>query len=328
MLSSSKFERQSAEYDVEPSKPKKKWFSRLNEGLQRTRSRLTDGLNHLIIGKKTIDTDLLDKLEMILLTADVGMEASQSILKKLSQQVARKSLSDPTILMSALKAELLAILEPCQQPLNINQSPFVILTVGVNGVGKTTTVAKLAHFYQLQNKRVILAAGDTFRAAAIEQLQTWCERKQVPVIAQQPGADSASVIYDAMEAAIARNYDILIADTAGRLHTQLHLMEELEKIKHVIKKINPEAPHETLFVIDAGTGQNAINQAEQFDAYISLSGIALTKLDGTAKGGVIFAVAKKMRLPIRFIGVGEQLNDLKVFNAKEFIAALCLKRSQ
>lgn len=322
MFGFSKSKHQSTESDVESSKPKKKWFFRLNKGLQRTRNRLTDSLSHLILDKKTVDADFLDKLEMILLTADVGMEASQSILKKLSQQVARKSLSDRIALISALKTELLAILEPCQHSLNINQSPFVILIVGVNGVGKTTTVAKLAHFYQLKNKRVMLAAGDTFRAAAIEQLQTWGGRNQVPVIAQQPGADSASVIYDAIEAATARNYGILIADTAGRLHTQSHLMEGLEKIKRVIKKINPEAPHETLLVIDAGTGQNAINQAEKFNEYIGLSGIALTKLDGTAKGGIIFAITKKMQLPIRFIGVGEQIDDLRPFDAEEFIAAL------
>lgn len=327
MFSFSKSKRQSTEDDVESLKQKKKWFFHLNKGLRRTRNRFTDAIGHLILGKKTIDADFLDKLEMILLTADVGMQASQSILKKLSQQVARKSLADPTALMSALKTELLAILKPCQYPLNINQSPFFILTVGVNGVGKTTTVAKLAHFYQLQNKRVMLAAGDTFRAAAIEQLQTWGGRNQVPVIAQQPGADSASVIYDAIKAAIVRNYDILIADTAGRLHTQCHLMEELKKIKHVIKKINPKVPHETLLIIDAGTGQNAISQVEKFDEYIGLSGIALTKLDGTAKGGVIFAIAKKMQLPIRFICIGEQLDDLITFNAEEFIDILLGRRS-
>ena len=312
--------------DVESSKLKKKWFFHLNKGLRRTRNWLTDALR-LILSKKTIDADLLDKLEVILLTADVGMKASQSILEKLSQQVARKSLLDPTALINVLKTELLAILEPCQCPLNINQSPFVILIVGVNGVGKTTTAAKLTHFYQLQNKRVMLAAGDTFRAAAIEQLQTWGERNQVPVIAQQPGADSASVIYDAMKAATARNYDILIADTAGRLHTKSHLMEELKKIKHVIKKINPGAPHETLLIIDAGTGQNAINQVEQFNESIGLNGISLTKLDGTAKGGVVFGIAKKIQLPIRFICVGEQIDDLITFNAKEFITILLNRKS-
>ncbi|AAO91394.1 signal recognition particle-docking protein FtsY [Coxiella burnetii] len=306
----------------ETSKPKKGWLGRLNESLKRTRSRLTDGLSNLVLGKKTIDASLLEELEMILLSADIGIEATQSILNNLSQQVARKSLSDPKALIDALKIELLNILEPCQKHLEISASPFVILTVGVNGVGKTTTIAKLAHFYQSQKKRVMLAAGDTFRAAAIEQLQTWGQRNNAPVIAQQPGADSASVIYDAMEAATARHYDLLIADTAGRLHTQSHLMDELAKIKRVMKKINPDAPHETLLVLDAGTGQNAINQAEQFHEHIGLTGIAITKLDGTAKGGVIFAIAKKMQLPIRFIGMGEKIEDLKPFNAKEFIAAL------
>ncbi|MFK3616818.1 signal recognition particle-docking protein FtsY [Coxiella burnetii] len=306
----------------ETSKPKKGWLGRLNESLKRTRSRLTDGLSNLVLGKKTIDASLLEELEMILLSADIGIEATQSILNNLSQQVSRKSLSDPKALIDALKIELLNILEPCQKHLEISASPFVILTVGVNGVGKTTTIAKLAHFYQSQKKRVMLAAGDTFRAAAIEQLQTWGQRNNAPVSAQQPGADSASVIYDAMEAATARHYDLLIADTAGRLHTQSHLMDELAKIKRVMKKINPDAPHETLLVLDAGTGQNAINQAEQFHEHIGLTGIARTKLAGTAKGGVIFAIAKKMQLPIRFIGMGEKIEDLKSFNAKEFIAAL------
>ena len=307
------------------SENKKSWLVRLNESLKQTRSRLTDGLSNLVLGKKIIDANLLDELEMILLSADIGMEATQSILNYLSQQVARKSLSDPNALIDALKTQLLNILEPCQQCLAVTESPFVILTVGVNGVGKTTTIAKLAHFYQSQKKRVMLAAGDTFRAAAIEQLQTWGERNNTPVIAQRHGADSASVIYDAVEAATTRHYDLLIADTAGRLHTQSHLMDELTKIKRVIKKINPDFPHETLLVIDAGTGQNAIHQAERFNEYISLSGITITKLDGTAKGGVIFAIAKKMQLPIRFIGVGEQIDDLKSFNAKEFISVLLKK---
>lgn len=301
---------------------KKKWLVRLNESLKRTSHRFTDRLSNLVLGEKGIDTALLEELEKILISADVGIEASQSILSNLSQQITRKSLSDSTVLINALKNELFSILEPFQKPLEINRSPFVILTVGVNGVGKTTTVAKLAYFYKSQGKRILLAAGDTFRAAAIEQIRTWGRRNNVPVIAQHPGADSASVIYDAMEATIARNYDILIADTAGRLHTQLHLMNELKKIKHVIKKINPETSHETLLVIDAGTGQNALNQANQFNEHIGLTGIALTKLDGTAKGGIIFAIVKKIQLPMRFIGIGEQIDDLRPFNAKEFIDAL------
>ncbi len=305
-----------------PSLPKKKWLGRLSESLKRTRHRFSDRLGNLILKKKTIDATLLEELKTILLSADVGVEASQTILSNLSQQITWKSLANSTALINALKNQLLSILEPCQKPLEITQSPFVILMVGVNGVGKTTTIAKLAYFYQSQGKRIMLAAGDTFRAAAIEQLQIWGEHNNMPVIAQRPGADSASVIYNALEATSARNYNILIADTAGRLHTQLHLMDELKKIKRVIKKVNPEAPHETLLVIDAGTGQNALNQANQFNEHIGLTGIVLTKLDGTAKGGVIFAIAQKMHLPIRFIGIGEQVDDLRPFNAKEFIDAL------
>lgn len=300
----------------------KKWFSRLQGGLKKTRSRLIEGISHLILGKKEIDLPLLEELETILLTADVGIEASQYLLDQLTKQVARKSLSDPATLMDALKTGLLALLEPCQKPLQITCSPFVILVIGVNGVGKTTTIAKLAHFYQTEGKRVIVAAGDTFRAAAIDQLKAWGKHSNTPVIAQHLGADSAAVIYDALEAATARNYDILIADTAGRLHTQSNLMAELEKIKRVIKKINSEAPNEILLVIDAGTGQNALNQVEQFNRHLGLTGIVLTKLDGTAKGGIIFSIAKKTHLPIRFIGIGEKIDDLRIFDAKEFVNAL------
>jgi fused signal recognition particle receptor len=306
----------------EATPPKKKWFGRLNESLKRTRSRFTDGLANLVLGKKSIDAALLEQLETILLSADVGVDASQQILTNLTQQVSRKELTDADSLMTALQQQLLAILAPCQQPLQITATPFVILMVGVNGVGKTTTIAKLAHYYQAQGKKVMLAAGDTFRAAAIEQLQTWGERNDAPVIAQHSGADSASVIFDALQAATTRNYDILIADTAGRLHTQSNLMAELQKIKRVLTKLNPNAPHETMLVIDAGTGQNALNQAQQFHEAIGLTGITLTKLDGTAKGGIIFALAQKMQLPIRFITLGEQMDDLKPFEAKEFIEAL------
>ncbi|MFW0039389.1 MAG: signal recognition particle-docking protein FtsY [Coxiella endosymbiont of Dermacentor silvarum] len=302
---------------------KKKWIDHLGERLKRTRHRLTDGFRSLLLKKKTIDANLLEELETILLSADVGIEASKTILNNLSQRFDQKSLANSTALINAFKKELFSILEPCQRPLKINQSPFVILTVGVNGVGKTTTIAKLAYFYQLQGKRIMLAAGDTFRAAAIDQLQIWGERNNVPVITQRTSsADSASVIYNALEETIARNYDILIADTAGRLHTQFHLMDELKKIKRVMQKISSEAPHETLLVIDAGTGQNGFHQANQFNKYIELTGIALTKLDGTARGGIIFSIAQKMRLPIRFIGIGEKINDLRPFNAKEFTNAL------
>lgn len=304
------------------SKSKQTWFSRLQASLTRTRHRFTDSLANLILGKKSIDDGLLEQLETVLLSADVGVEASQQILTHLTQQVSRKELANPQALLVALQQQLLTILMPCQRPLEINASPFVVLMVGVNGVGKTTTIAKLANYYRDQGKKVMLAAGDTFRAAAIEQLQQWGQHNQVPVIAQHSGADSASVIFDALQAATNRNYDILIADTAGRLHTQSNLMTELQKIKRVITKLNPQAPHETMLVIDAGTGQNALNQAQQFHDAIGLTGITLTKLDGTAKGGIIFALAQKMQLPIRFITVGEQVDDLKPFDAKEFTEAL------
>jgi len=301
------------------------WFKRLREGLKRTRSSLADGISNLVLGKKVIDDELLEELETTLLSADVGVEATQMILENLSQKVKRKELNDPEALIKNLQEQLRAILEPCARPLEIKHKPFTLLMVGINGAGKTTSIAKLAHFFQNENKKVILAAGDTFRAAAIEQLQVWGERNEVPVIAQQNGADSASVIYDALQAAQARNYDILIADTAGRLHTQSHLMDELAKIKRVMTKLDPEAPHETMLVLDAGIGQNALIQAQQFHQAIGINSITLTKLDGTAKGGIIFAIAHKMQLPIRFIGVGEQMEDLKPFDADEFVDALFTK---
>lgn len=303
--------------------PKQNWLSRLSAGLKRSRRAFTDGLANLILGKKQIDAELLRELETRLLLADMGVEVTEHILKQLTEQVARKELSDPQRLISALKVQLETLLQPYEQPLSIaNSQPFVILMVGVNGAGKTTSIAKICHYYQQQQKRVVLAAGDTFRAAATEQLQVWGERNQTPVIAQHQGADSASVIFDAMQAASAKHYDLLIADTAGRLHTQEPLMAELAKIKRVLGKINPAAPHEVLLVIDAGMGQNALRQAEQFHQAIGLTGLCLTKLDGTAKGGMAFAITHKMKLPIRFIGIGEQLEDLKPFHAKEFVEAL------
>lgn len=311
---------------AEEKLPKKKLFGKLGERLKRTRTNFTNGIANVVLGKKTIDRNLLEELETTLLLADVGAEASQEILDNLSQQVARKELTNPEALIDALRNQLLAILSSSQQPLTINTTPFVILMVGVNGVGKTTSIAKLAHYFQEQGKKVMLAAGDTFRAAAVEQLQVWGKRNNVPVIAQHSGADSAAVVFDAMHSAVSKNIDVLIADTAGRLHTQDHLMAELQKIKRVIGKVIPDAPHETMLVIDAGTGQNALNQADQFNSAIGLSGITLTKLDGTAKGGIIFAIAKKMRLPIRFIGVGETIDDLRPFDAKQFVDALFEKQ--
>ncbi|MFB9888037.1 signal recognition particle-docking protein FtsY [Balneatrix alpica] len=309
----------------EQEKPKGKlgFFERIKAGLSRTKANLTEGLASLFLGAKQIDDDLLEELETQLLLADVGMEATQDIIQRLTDRVSRKELKDPQALYHALKDELRALLQQAEQPLQLQaKSPYVILMVGVNGVGKTTTIGKLAKKYQGEGKKVMLAAGDTFRAAAVEQLQVWGERNQVPVIAQQSGADSAAVLFDALQAAKARGVDVLIADTAGRLQNKQHLMTELEKVVRVMKKLDPEAPHEVMLVLDAGTGQNAISQAKTFMEAVGVSGITLTKLDGTAKGGIIFAIAKQFGLPIRFIGVGEGIDDLRPFQANEFVDAL------
>ena len=300
------------------------FFARIKQGLTRTSSQFAEGLGNLFLGRKTIDDDLFEELETQLLVADVGMEATNSIIESLTAKVARKQLADGDALYKALREELTDLLRPVEQPLVINpdKKPFVILVVGVNGVGKTTTIGKLAKRFQNEGKKVLLAAGDTFRAAAVEQLQVWGERNQVPVIAQHTGADSASVIFDAVQAAQARGIDVIIADTAGRLHNKNHLMDELSKVKRVMSKLDVTAPHEVLLVLDAGTGQNALNQAEQFRDAAGVTGLALTKLDGTAKGGVIFALSKKFNLPIRFIGVGESIDDLQPFVADEFAKAL------
>ncbi|MEX2469214.1 MAG: signal recognition particle-docking protein FtsY, partial [Pseudohongiellaceae bacterium] len=300
------------------------FFGRLKDGLSRTRDRLSEGIGALVLGEKTIDAGLLDDIETQLLAADVGIEATDQIIDNLKKQLDRKRLSDPAAFMAALKAELQTILAPCSQPLALNDrpTPFVILIVGVNGVGKTTTIGKLARRFQSEGRKVMLAAGDTFRAAAVEQLQVWGERNDVPVIAQASGADSASVIFDAYQAARAREMDVLIADTAGRLHTKDNLMQELTKIVRVLKKQDERLPDEILLVLDATTGQNALSQADSFHRAVNLSGLALTKLDGTAKGGVVFAVAKRLGLPIRFIGVGEKIDDLRPFDARQFVEAL------
>ena len=284
----------------------------------------------LFLGKKIIDDELLEDIETRLLTADVGVEATSVIIQRLTQKVARKELADADALYKSLQAELAAMLKPVEQPLKITSQnkPFVILVVGVNGAGKTTTIGKLAKKLQLEGKKVMLAAGDTFRAAAVEQLQVWGERNKIPVIAQHTGADSASVIFDAVQAAKARGIDVLIADTAGRLHTKDNLMEELKKVRRVISKLDADAPHEVLLVLDAGTGQNAISQAKQFNQTVELTGLALTKLDGTAKGGVIFALAKQFGLPIRYIGVGEGIDDLRTFEAEPFVQALFAERER
>ena len=300
------------------------FFARLKTRLNRTRTSLVDGLADLFLGKKAIDDEILEELETRLLLADVGIEATATIIDKLTERVSRKQLTQVDALLQALHEEMLNILSPCSQPLRLSQEhqPYVILMVGVNGVGKTTTIGKLAKSLQSQGKSVMLAAGDTFRAAAVEQLQTWGERNRIPVIAQHSGADPASVIYDTIQAACARQVDVVIADTAGRLHTQSNLMEELKKITRVIAKLDHTAPHEIMLVVDAGTGQNALAQAIQFHSAVGLSGITLTKLDGTAKGGIIFAIAQQLGVPIRFIGVGEGLDDLREFNADEFVNAL------
>lgn len=307
-----------------PEDKKPVFFSRMISGLSRTRGRLGEAIETLVHGEKTIDARFLEDIETLLLSADVGIEASDQIISRLKQQLDRKQLSAPSELLHALKAELQMILDPCEVPLHVNSSskPFVILVVGVNGVGKTTTIGKLAKRLQSQGEKVMLAAGDTFRAAAVEQLQVWGDHNELPVVAQETGADSASVIFDAYQSAKAKEVDVLIADTAGRLHTKDNLMKELEKIVRVLKKQDERLPDETLLVLDATTGQNALSQAESFHASTEVTGITLTKLDGTAKGGVIFAIAKQLGLPIRFVGVGEEVGDLRPFEAQKFVAAL------
>lgn len=299
-------------------------FERLKSGLARTRANFSDGLADLLLGKKKIDDDLLEELETLLLTADVGVDTTAQIIGDLTERVRRKELADPQALSGILQEQLTAILERVEKPVQpaSEGNPQVILMVGINGAGKTTTIGKLAKRLQESGQKVMLAAGDTFRAAAVEQLQTWGERNQIPVIAQATGADAASVIFDALQAAKSRGMDVLIADTAGRLHTKSNLMDELAKIARVMKKLDPDAPHEVMLVVDAGTGQNALNQALQFHQTVGLTGIALTKLDGTAKGGIIFAIADRLGVPIRFIGVGESIEDLRVFEAREFVQAL------
>lgn len=299
-------------------------FARLRSGLKRTRHQFTEGLSSLFLGKKEIDAALLTEIETQLLLADLGMDVCTSVIQQLTQQVVRQELHDPQQLLLHLKNILADILQPCSVPLVLNetQKPTVILMVGVNGSGKTTTIGKLAKKFTDEGKRVMLAAGDTFRAAAVEQLQVWGKRHDVPVISQQAGADSASVIFDALQAAQSRDIDILIADTAGRLQSQTHLMEELKKIKRVLGKLDPNAPHEVMLVLDATVGQNGLQQAKLFFEAVNVSGITLTKLDGTAKGGIIFAIAKQLATPIRFIGVGESAEDLQIFDSNAFIEAL------
>ena len=307
----------------EQERPTKEgFFARLKRSLVKTRTNLGSGFISLFRGKK-IDDDLFDELEEQLLIADVGVETTRRIITSLTQQASRKQLRDAEALYGLLKAEMAGILDKVDAPLDVSgKTPFVILMVGVNGVGKTTTIGKLARQYQAEGKSVMLAAGDTFRAAAVEQLQVWGERNHIPVVAQHTGADSASVIFDAIQAAKSRNVDVLIADTAGRLQNKSHLMEELKKITRVMKKLDEDAPHEVMLTLDASTGQNAVSQAKLFNEAVGLTGIALTKLDGTAKGGVIFSIADQFGIPIRYIGVGEGIEDLRPFKAEDFIEAL------
>lgn len=319
--------------EPEPSGPPQEkpagLFSRLRQGLSRTRSNLADGLTALVAGRTSIDPELLDDIETQLLTADFGLEATDHVIEALKTRVKRRRLNDPQALMEALKEELRDLLAPCSAPLQIDEDarPWVMLVVGVNGAGKTTTIGKLARRLQQQGKSVMLAAGDTFRAAAVEQLRVWGDRNNVPVVAQATGSDSASVIFDAYQAAKARGIDVLIADTAGRLQNKTNLMNELEKIVRVLRKQDPSVPHESMLVLDATTGQNALSQARSFNEAVQLTGITLTKLDGTAKGGMVFAIAREMQLPIRFIGVGESLEDLQPFDAEAFVEALFSQQS-
>lgn len=300
------------------------FLGRFKQGLSKTRHQLGDGLARLLLGKKAIDPALFDDIEVLLLRADLGIETTSLILKQLSEDLARHQLADGDAVYAALTTRLQAMLTINAAPLTLTTEapPFVILMVGVNGAGKTTTIGKLAKQYQQMGKKVMLAAGDTFRAAAVEQLEAWGARNQISVIAQQTGADSASVIFDAIQAAKARGMDVLIADTAGRLHTQSNLMDELKKVKRVMKKIDPELPHETMLVLDASIGQNALVQARQFHEAIGLTGITMTKLDGTAKGGILFAIAHELEIPFRYVGLGEGIDDLRAFEASQFVNAI------
>ena len=294
----------------------------LKDRLFKSKKRLGDGLSSLLIGKKKIDDELLEDLEILLISSDIGIQTTDKIIESVRKKASRKELKDSDSIYELIKIELESLLVKDNLLEPNSDKTFVILVVGINGAGKTTTIGKLAKLFQSEGKSVMLAAGDTFRAAAVEQLQIWGERNNIPVIAQKTGADAASVVYDAYQSAVAKDIDILIADTAGRLHTQDNLMQELEKIKRVLKKHNENAPHETLLVIDGGSGQNAIQQANEFHKSINLSGLAVTKLDGTAKGGVLFAISDSLNLPIRFIGIGEAIDDLKPFNARDFVDAL------
>lgn len=312
------------EPEPEPEAPQVSVFERVRRGLGKTRANLTGGFSDLFAMGKKIDADLLEEIETTLLMADVGVTATTEIIESLTDKMERNQLKDGDALRVALRDQLHGLLTDVSRPLDINtgKKPYVMLMVGVNGVGKTTTIGKLTRMFQQDGKSVMLAAGDTFRAAAVEQLQVWGERNNVPVIAQHTGADSASVIFDAVQSAQSRGVDVVIADTAGRLQNKDNLMSELEKVVRVMKKLDADAPHEVMLVLDAGTGQNALSQAQVFQQAVGVTGITLTKLDGTAKGGIVFAIARQLQLPIRYIGVGEQVDDLRSFDARTFVDAL------
>lgn len=319
----------------EPTQEKPSLFQRIKKGLSRTSDQLAEGIASVVLGKKQIDDELLEELETQLLMADVGIDATTTIIDNLTRAVERKQLTDGDALYEALRQQLRDLLVSVEQPLVLEpqmvdgkKTPMVVLVVGVNGVGKTTTIGKLTKRLQNEGKQVMLAAGDTFRAAAVEQLKVWGERNDVSVVAQHTGADSASVIYDALSSAQSKEIDVLIADTAGRLHNKGHLMDELTKVKRVMAKLDAQAPQEVLLVLDAGTGQNALSQAEHFIEAAGVTGLALTKLDGTAKGGIIFALSERFKLPVRFIGVGEGIDDLQPFVADDFVNALFSQASQ
>ena len=312
------------EPEPEPEPQKHSMFSRLKERLSQSRSSLIEKVDTLFLGKKIIDDDLLDELEEILITADLGVTTTRDLIDNARAQVSRKELSDPQALKEALRQQLLGYILNSEKPAEMvlpDSGPFVIMVVGVNGVGKTTTIGKMAHKFVQSGQKVLLVAADTFRAAAVEQLQIWGKRINADVIAQQTGADPSSVVFDGLEAARAKNYDVIIVDTAGRLHTKVNLMEELKKIKRVMDKKIPGAPHEVMLVLDATTGQNGISQARLFNEAVEITGLALTKLDGTAKGGIVVNICHEFNIPIRFIGIGEQMEDLRDFDANEFVEA-------
>ena len=302
---------------------KGRFFKRLRERLQKTREHLSDRVDRLVFGKKTIDLELLDELEEVLITSDLGVHTAQVLLRKVTEKIKRQELQDPAKLREQLREEIQALLSVPSEPLDYRAArPFVIMVIGVNGVGKTTTIGKLAHQLKQDGLKVMLAAADTFRAAAIEQLTLWAERVDVPIIRQKSGSDPSAVAFDAIDAAVSRNIDVILIDTAGRMHTKVNLMEELKKVQRVLTKKIPEAPHEVLLVLDASTGQNALSQARLFKEGIGVTGLILTKLDGTAKGGIVAAICDELKLPVRYIGIGETLDDLRPFDPEEFTQAL------